>query len=537
MLGKLIKLRLQSIVSRSAARRKNGKSMIVVFALLILYCVGVFGFMFYHMFGYMADTFVLLPPFHWFYFAMVGLLSFGLSFFFTAFTAKSELFEAKDNELLLSMPIRPRTILLSRMAILLLVEYLISLLIIVPAGLAWFAAAGLKISQLLLYIAGSLFLPLISASLACLVGWLLALLTSRVRNKTLVTVIFSLVFLAVYFYVYFNAQRFVTSLVANYQSVAGSMTGWGFLFCWYGRGIAEPNGLLFLLLALLALAVFAAAFLLLGKGFLKVSSSENLKKRRTGKLELRSSELSSALLRKEFKRFTSSAIYMLNCGLGLILAIVAAVALVIKADAVRGLLAQIRAAELPLTDFDLALILALLTSFFCSMNCITAPSVSLEGKNLWILRSAPIPSGAILAAKLKLHVLLCAGPTLLLSAAAGFVLRPGAAGWVVLLLLPQMFVLLNGVFGLMMNLCFPKLEWTNEAVPIKQSASVLLTMLPMMAYTTLAVIGFVVLVMAKGVLTPTAYLLIAAAVAAAWLLLSALWLWKKGPRKFNALKG
>ncbi len=535
MLGKLIKLRLQSMISRSAARRKNGKSMVVVFALLMLYCVGVFGFMFYHMFGYMADTFVLLPPFHWFYFAMVGLLSFGLSFFFTAFTAKSELFEAKDNELLLSMPIKPRTILLSRMAILLLVEYLVSLLVIVPAGIAWFTTAGLNVAQFLLYIAGSIFLPLISASLACLVGWLLAMLTARVRNKTLVTMIFSLAFLAIYFYVYFNAQRFVTSLLANYQSVADSMTGWGFLFCWYGRGIAEPNLLLFALLAALALAVFTLAVLLLGRGFLKVSASENLKKRRTGKLELRSSKLSSALLRKEFKRFTSSALYMLNCGLGLILAVIAAVALVIKADAVRGLLPLAQGVGLSLTDLDFALILALLTSFFCSMNCITAPSVSLEGKNLWILRSAPIPASAVLAAKLKLHVLLCAGPTLLLSAAAGFVLRPGAAGWIALLLVPQAFVLLNGVFGLMMNLCFPKLEWTNEAVPIKQSASVLLTMLPMMAYTTLVIIGFVVLVMTKAVLTPTVYLLIAVAVALVWLLLSVFWLLKSGPKKFERL--
>lgn len=535
MLGKLIKLRLQNILSRTAARRKNGKGMLILFALLMLYCVGVFGFLFYEMFGAMAGGFAADSERQWLYFAMIGLFSFGLSFFFTAFTAKSELFEAKDNELLLSMPIKPRTILFSRMAILLIIEYLISLLVMVPAGLAWFRTAGLNAAQLALYIVSSVFLPLFSASLACLVGWLLALLTARARNKTLVTMIFSLVFLAIYFYVYFNAQRFVTSLMANLRSLESGMTGWGFLFCWYGKGIAEPNWLLFLLVAALALAAFTAAFLLLGKGFLKVSSSENLKKRRTGALELRSSALSSALLRKEFKRFTSSAIYMLNCGLGLILAVIAAVALVIKAGAIRGVLARLSAAGLPLTDFDLSLILALLTSLFCSMNCITAPSVSLEGRNLWILRSAPIPASAILAAKVKLQLLLCALPTLLLSAAAGFVLRPGAAGWIVLLLLPQAFVLLNAVFGLMMNLCFPKLDWTNEAVPIKQSASVLLTMLPMMAYTTLVIIGFVILVLSKQLLTPTVYLLIAVAVALLWLLLSVLWLIKSGPKKFERL--
>lgn len=535
MLGKLIKLRLQSILSRTTARKKNGKGMIVLFALLMVYCFGVFGFLFYQMFGMMAETIALVKPYHWFYFAMIGLLSFGISFFFTAFTAKSELFEATDNELLLSMPIRPRTILLSRMAILLGIEYLISLLVMVPAGVAWFRNAGVDALQLVLYIVGSLFLPLISSSLACLVGWLLALLTARARNKTLVTMIFSLAFLAIYFYVYFNAQRYITTLMQNYQSVADGMMGWGFLFSWYGKGIAEPNWLLFLLVAALAAAVFCAAFLLLGKGFLKASSSENIKKRRTGELELRSSKLSSALLRKEFKRFTSSAIYMLNCGLGLILMVIAAVVLVIKADAVRGLLPQIGNLGITLSDLDLALIVSIVTAMISSMNCITAPSVSLEGKTLWILRSAPIPSGAILAAKLKLHMLLCALPTLLLSGAAGYVLRPGAVGWIALLAVPQMFVLLNGIFGLMMNLCFPKLEWINEAVPIKQSASVLLTMLPMMAYSFIAVIGFVVLVLMKNILAPTTFLLIAVAVAAVWLLFSCLWLWRRGARKFERL--
>ena len=535
MLLRLIKLRLQNILGSMTARKKNGKGMLVLFALLMIYGLGSFVFLFYQMFGVIAGTLAAAPPYHWFYFALVGLLSFGLSFFFTAFTAKSELFEAKDNELLLSMPIRPRTILLSRMAVLLLVEYLISLLVMAPAGAAWFSNAGLNVTQLVLYIVGSVFLPLISASIACVVGWLLALLTAHARNKTLVTMIFSLGFLALYFFVYFNAQRYITSLLQNYQSVADGMTGWGFLFFWYGRGIAEPHWLFFLLVALFAIAVFTAAFLLLGKGFLKVSSPENLKKRRTGELALRSGKVSSALLRKEFKRFTSSALYMLNCGLGLILAVIAAVALLIKADAVRELLPRVRQMGLPLTNLDFALILALLTSVFCSMNVITAPSISLEGKSLWILRSAPIPAGAVLAAKLKLHLLLCAPPTLLLSAAAGYVLQPGVWGWLALLLVPQMFVLLNGAFGLMMNLCFPKLDWTNEAVPIKQSASVILTMLPMMAYSVAVVLGFVFLVLLNPILTPTAFLLLALAVAAVWTLFAALWLCKSGPKKFEKL--
>ena len=146
MLSKLIRLRLKGMFSRSAGKRKGGKGTLILFALLFVYCFGVFGFLFYQMFGMMAES-LYATAYDWYYFAMVGLFSFALSFFFTAFTAKSELFEAKDNELLLSMPIKPRLIITSRMATLLLMEYVFALLVLIPAGLAWFMTAGVQAAQ------------------------------------------------------------------------------------------------------------------------------------------------------------------------------------------------------------------------------------------------------------------------------------------------------------------------------------------------------------------------------------------------------
>ena len=182
MLSKLIRLRLKGMLSRTASgrngKRKGGKGMMILFLIIMLCCVVVFAGLFYLMFRTMAQA-LCGTPYDWYYFAMIGLFSFALSFFFTAFTAKSELFEAKDNELLLSMPIKPRLILMSRMATLLLMEYLFALLVLIPAGFAWFMTAGVQAVQLVLYIVCSLLLPLLSAAIACLFGWLLALLLSH----------------------------------------------------------------------------------------------------------------------------------------------------------------------------------------------------------------------------------------------------------------------------------------------------------------------------------------------------------------------
>lgn len=534
MLWKLIKIRLQGMFRRNVSRggrRKKGTALL--FGLLMLYCLGVFCFMFYMMFSALAEAFWPLEHFRWFYFALVGLMSFALSFFLTAFTAKSELFEAKDNELLLAMPIRPRLIFLSRMAVLMGTEYLISLIVMIPAGIAWFAAAGFNAVTLVLYCLASLLLPVCSAGLACFIGWLLARLTARARNKTLVTMVFSLLFLAVYFVVYFNANAYLQKLLLNYQALAGGMMGWGFLFYWYGAGIAAADPLLLLGFAAVCLAVLTLTVYLLGRSFLKVTATGTAKKKKKSSAaqpQLRRSTLSAALLKKEFKRFTSSAIYMMNCGLGLILSVIAAVALLLNADAIRGFLKVFSF----LTPTELALAASIVLSFLASMDMITAPSISLEGKNLWILRTAPVPAGKILSAKLKLHLCLCAPVTLLLSVAAGIVLQSDLPGWLALVLVPQLFVLLAGVFGLTINLLLPKLDWTNEAVPVKQSMSVLVTMLSTMIFIVLAVMGFLFLVM-RGIMSAAVYFSLVIAVAALWLLLSWLWLCKRGPKRFDRL--
>ena len=101
----------------------------------------------------------------------------------------------------------------------------------------------------------------------------------------------------------------------------------------------------------------------------------------------------------------------------------------------------------------------------------TAPSVSLEGKNIWLLQSLPVAPSRVLMAKLKMHIVLTLPPALILTAAALWVIRPE---WYFCILLPALvlvFILFTALMGLLANLKLPNLNWTNEIVPIKQGAS------------------------------------------------------------------
>lgn len=539
MLWKLIKLRLLGMFSRTVSRgNKKGKSgsagKMLLFGFLLLYVAIAFGFLFFSLFTRIAVTVCDKSEYQWFFFALIGLFSFGISFFFTAFTARSELFEAKDNELLLSMPIPPRTILLSRMAILIGAEYLFSVLVMVPAALAWFAETGANGAVLLRYIIGCLFLPLLSASLATLLGWLLARLTARARNKSIVNTVLSLIFLALYFLVYTNAEKYITSMLERVDTVSKSVEAWGFLFAWLGRGIAY--GELGKLLGVVGISVFAFALavILISRGFLRITStSSRAGKARKGGVQLQSGSISSALLKKELRRFFSSSVYIMNCGLGIIFSVAAAVYLLIKGGSLSAVITPLMQAGL-FSETELALAGGILLSVLTWTHTITAPSVSMEGKNLWIVRSAPIPAKKILTAKLLLQEVLCAPAALLLSVAAAIVLKPGAVGWVLIILIPQLFLLHASAFGLMINLLLPKLDWTNEAVPVKQSASVLIAIFSLMGYMLLAGIGFFLLVIEHGVpMLP--YLLAVIGVTLIWCALTLLWLYRRGSARFDKL--
>ena len=95
-----------SMLRQSRQKRRHGTGMTVLFILLFAYVGVVFCGMFALMFSKLA------PAYHtagldWLYFATAGLMALGLSVFGSVFATQSEIYDAKDNGLLLSMPIPP----------------------------------------------------------------------------------------------------------------------------------------------------------------------------------------------------------------------------------------------------------------------------------------------------------------------------------------------------------------------------------------------------------------------------------------------
>ena len=74
--------------------------------------------------------------------------------------SQSYLFEASDNELLFSMPIKPSVILVSRISTLFILNCIYSYMVMLPALFAYAAAVGFSVKGIVFYILSLIFLPM-----------------------------------------------------------------------------------------------------------------------------------------------------------------------------------------------------------------------------------------------------------------------------------------------------------------------------------------------------------------------------------------
>ena len=109
MLKVLIRLRLKEMLSQFNRKKKSGYAKNLSHGAYLLLMVGVYlfcGFSIFQVFDAAAEAMVRLNGGS-LYFGYSSIVGFGLAVIGSVFATQSQLFEAKDNDTLLAMPIRP----------------------------------------------------------------------------------------------------------------------------------------------------------------------------------------------------------------------------------------------------------------------------------------------------------------------------------------------------------------------------------------------------------------------------------------------
>ncbi len=529
MLKALFKKQLTEVNTWLLQNKKSGKrrsgagiaGLILVYAFLF----ALLGFVFYFVGSTLCEPLAAMGL-GWLYFAMMGLLAVLFGVFGSVFNTYATLYQAKDNALLLSLPIPPSAILTVRLFGVWMWGLIYEAIVFIPALLVYWQWDGFRTGTVLAGLFLLLVLSFFVLTLSCLLGWVVAKISARLKHKSFIVVLASLAFFALYYYVYFRAYEMLQLVLVNAQSLGQRIQGAAYPVYLLGRA-GEGDGLSVLLFTLLIGVLFALTWLVLSKSFLKIATTNSgAAKKRYKETAVKIRSTGGALLARERLRFFSSATYMLNCGLGTLMLLIAAAALLIKGPWLREILGQLGlSASLPLLACA-----ALCT--LSTMNDITAPSVSLEGKSLWLIQSLPVSAWQALQAKLKLHLLFTEIPTLLCSLSLIAALRPGVFSSLMLVTLPMVFVLFSAAFGLAVNLKSPDLKWTNETVPVKQSLGVMLSLFG--GWVLVILLGLLYFAL-RQLISPDFYLLLCTLLMGAVSALLLAWLKTRGARIFETL--
>ena len=173
-----------------------------------------------------------------------------------------------------------------------------------------------------------------------------------------------------------------------------------------------------------------------------------------------------ALANKEAKRFFSSSLYMLNIGIGLIMALLAAVAsLFVGVD---KLIEGIDISNIEVIKPVITTVLPFAIAKMVNMCNTTAVSLSLEGKNLWIIQSLPMSNRIIMEGKMLFNVILVLPVSIVCSILFGIALHIpiGLLGLYFIFSFASVWFSTN--LGAWVNLHFPNFDWDNEVEVIKQ---------------------------------------------------------------------
>lgn len=523
----LLELNQTFFYNRKKAKMRSKAGIIISILLYVLFMVGVIGGMF-ALFCISVCAPMAEAGMSWLYFAVFGLMAIMLGTFGSIFNTYSGLYQARDNDLLLSMPIPAKDILIARLLGVYFMGLMFSAVIMLPTIIVYWLVATFNVS---VFMGGIVMLAVVSAIVlifSCILGWVIAKINSKLKQKSFITVIVSLLFFAMYYFVCFRANALLQSLAANAVTLGGRIKGAAYPLYLFGKMGEGSKAAMLFWFSLSALLLLTEIYIL-SKTFIKLATATSSSAKSVYKAKrIAKKSPSRALFGKELARFTSSSSYMLNCGIGTIIMPIAAIVLLAKGSTFIPVLEKNFAAN----QAAIPVLFAAMTIAAASLNDITAPSISLEGRNLWIAQSLPIHPWQALKAKLNLQFAATLLPTAMMSCSAAAIINADAVGKLFTIVFPLLYVFMSACFGLFINLKSPNLTWTNETIPIKQSMSVMAAIFGGWIYTA-AFVGLYFFIGYK--IGAAAFFIAVSAVTLALAIILYQWLKTKGAMVFAKL--
>lgn len=469
----LLKATMSQDMNLFKVKRGEGKnkSLILVLTLIVMFAVGSYAYMIGEVLAPINQTIVMVNIF-----IIVTTL---ITFIEGIYKSQGILFEAKDNDLLFSMPIEKSKILFVRIAKLITFQTLYNSLFIIPAFVVYIYferpdAMFYFITVLMIFL-----LPIIPTILSSIIGYIVKGISIKFKLKKLLQTILTLVFMIGIFFLALNLEQMIGGIEQNADNINQSLVSVYYPIKLYSNLVQNFN--IIELLKLLAINIIPTIlFICIASIFyFKIISKTTEKSGKKSKsISLNNKILKKrpkvvSLIKKELKRFFDSPVYIINTMFGGVIIVVATIAIAMNFEELlnsfMGQLGMEIAKEqiiniMPKIFYEIVVFTSCLTS-------ITSSMISIEGKSFNITKSLPVSTKKILLSKIMASNILST-PLILISDIIFFVaFKTESIDIIYILLISLIMPTLIAIIGLLVNLKFPKMDASSDAEVIKQSAS------------------------------------------------------------------
>ena len=390
------------------------------------------------------------------------------------YKSSSLLFNCKDDNLLLSLPIKKGTVLFIRVFKFYVFELIYNSVFLLPSMIVYAIYVKPGMVYYIVSFIGLLVFPIIPILISCLVGTFITFVSSKFKGKNFVQTAITMVFLIGILYFSYNSENLVTNLAKNASSINDFITKLYYPAGAYIELITKFEPIKLLEFILIHLGLFVATIILIGRIYFNINSNiKSIKTNKTNKkYKIKTTTPTRAIIKKEFSRFINSTVFVTNAGFGLVLFVLGCILIAVKFDSLVGTIIQ------SIPDMSLEYITSympvLLFGFICFagfMTSITSSMISLEGKSFNILKSLPIKPYKIVKAKV-LTALLIMLPCILIGDLIIFIRFKFDLLSIILILIASILIpLIAETIGIIINLKYPRMDARNDTEVVKQSMS------------------------------------------------------------------
>lgn len=461
-------------------KKKKGQAVAVFIGVTVLVLMAA-GFSFLIGFGYgvmgMAE---MIPGFA---LTMVSMIT----LFFSFVKTSGYLFAFQDYDLLMSLPLSVKVIVTGKFLYMYLNNLLFSFAVMLPMGSAYLLSItslsfAEKLAAGLMWIVAAALAPLLPITIASIFGTIAAAIGSKSRFKVLIQVVLMLLFLCavIAFNIFVNTikieddEEFLRQFGDVSQMVQQQMHRFYPVSALFDAAVNKQGILPFTGFVAVSFGVYYCFTVLVAKKYRAINSALMSKGKKAAyrMKKQKGHSVMTALVYKEWKRLLSSAPYLLNIGVGMLLAVIASVVCLAVGKKMlmedKELFEVVRACRYAVP---------FVAAVFLTMSCTTSVSLSLEGKNLWILLSLPISWKTILKGKMAFNMVLLLPAAFICSVCLGITLQLDVLSFLLFFIVLVAVISFSTVIGMFFNLCFQKYQWENETEVVKQGMSVTLGIL------------------------------------------------------------